>query len=462
MTTRKLEQVPIRILPLASLRPSPENEQLYRPVSADDLDVQALADSIRAHGLKEPLVVTQDGYILSGHRRYVACQLAGLKAVPCRVEAVRRGDPEFLTLLREYNRQRVKSFDEVVREEVLSADPEEAYQALVEHRRQRARVKVDAITIEGRKHRARITDAKRPFLDAILHILEAYRDYWPLSVRQIHYYLLNDPPLIHANKTGSAYRNDKKSYKALDELATRARLCGRLPFEAIHDPTRPVVTWAVYRDPAPFLRSQFDDFLKGYFRDLQQSQPNHLEIVGEKNTIEGVVRPLAMEFCIPYTLGRGYSSLPPRRAMCQRFRKSGQEKLILLVLSDFDPEGEDIGHSFARSMRDDFGVEAIKPIKVALTARQVTKLRLPPLLKAKETSSRYAGFVEKHGESVWELEAAPPGELQTILRQAIDNVLDVNAFNAEQGREKEDAARLEVLRRRVRGVLGDLQDLQKQ
>ena len=27
-----------------------------------------------------------------------------------------------------------------------------------------------------------------------------------------------------------------------------------------------------------------------------------------------------------------------------------------MVLSDFDPEGEDIAHSFARSMRDDFGI----------------------------------------------------------------------------------------------------------
>lgn len=61
-----------------------------------------------------------------------------------------------------------------------------------------------------------------------------------------------------------------------------------------------------------------------------------------------------MKFCIPYTIGRGYSSLPPRKAMHTRFKKSGKEKLILLILSDHDPEGWDIAETFAKSMRDDF------------------------------------------------------------------------------------------------------------
>jgi hypothetical protein len=37
--------------------------------------------------------------------------------------------------------------------------------------------------------------------------------YWPLTVRQVHYLLLNDPPLRHDKKPGSVYVNDKASYK---------------------------------------------------------------------------------------------------------------------------------------------------------------------------------------------------------------------------------------------------------
>ena len=315
---------------------------------------------------------------------------------------------------------------------------------------------MDEIELGDVKRRPRITDAKRPFLDAILRILNEYRESWPLSVRQIHYYLLNDPPLIHAGKPGSTYRNNLQSYKAADELLTRARITGEVRFASIHDPTRAVVSWDIYRDPAPFIREQLGEFLKGYYRDLLQSQPNHIEIIGEKNTIEGALRPVAGDYTIPYTIGRGYASLPPRHEMAKRFKRSGKEWLILLVLADFDPEGQDIGRAFAQSMRDDFRINNIRPVKVALTADQVQALNLPPNLTAKKTSSRRRGFVERFGENVFELEAIPPATLQQYLRDAIDSVIDVDAYNAEVAREKQDAAYLDTVRQRAHAVLGNL------
>jgi hypothetical protein len=433
----------------------PQNDQLYRPVSAEDPEIVALAASIREHGLGEPLVITTDNYIVSGNRRYAACKLAGLTRVPCRRLAIDSTDPAVLPLLREYNRQRVKSLDEVLREEVVSANPEEAHQFLQDYRRRAARVSCETITVEGHKHRSEITKAKEPFLEAIRLVLESRRAFWPLTDRQIHYALLNDPPLIHASKPKSVYANTLNSYKSLCELLTRARLAGLIPFRAISDPTRPVVVWNFPRNVGGFLRGELDGFLKGYYRDLQQSQPNQIEIIGEKNTIDNIIRPVAMEYCIPMTIGRGYCSLPPRRAMTERFRKSGKQQLILLVLSDFDPEGEDIAHSFARSLRDDFGVEDVVPIKVALTSQQVIEMQLPPEMKAKETSSRYQKFTDRHGDDVFEMEAVPPERLQGLLRDAIDSVLDVDAYNAEIDAEKQDAAQLDGIRRRVLRVIGE-------
>ena len=116
---------------LDDIRPTPENEKLYRPVSADDPEVIAIVKSIGILGVIEPIVISRDGYIISGHRRHMAARLADLSTVPCRVENVRRSDPGFLELLREYNRQRVKTLDEITREEVISANPEEAHRLLV-------------------------------------------------------------------------------------------------------------------------------------------------------------------------------------------------------------------------------------------------------------------------------------------------------------------------------------------
>ena len=61
-TSRNGKTGHVRILQLnvADIYPSPENEQLYRPVTADDPEVQVLAESIRQHGIREPLVITED------------------------------------------------------------------------------------------------------------------------------------------------------------------------------------------------------------------------------------------------------------------------------------------------------------------------------------------------------------------------------------------------------------------
>ena len=443
---------------IGDIHPAPENDHLYRPIDPNDPEIIALAESIKQYGIREPIVITLDAYIVSGHRRYAAAKLAGLKKVSCRVVEIKRTDDidQFVVLLREHNRQRDKSLAEKLREELTSADPHEAHRALSEYRSNRSAINAETFEIEGFKMRAEISSAKQPMLDTILKVIADRRKFWPLSDRAIHYGLLNHPPLKHANKPDSVYRNDRKSYQSLVELLTRARLVGLIDWNAIHDPTRPVSTWQVYDSPRGFIREQIDNFLKGYYRDLMQSQPNHIEIIVEKNTVEPIVSPIAMEFTIPITSGRGYCSIPPRYAMAQRYHQSGKDKLILLIISDFDPDGEVIAHSFARSMRDDFGIEEVHPIKVALTSEQVHEYELPPNMTAKATSSNYDRFVDQYGENVFELESLEPDTLQAILREAIDSVIDVEAYNAEVSAEASDAAFLDGVRNTVHHALRDM------
>ena len=449
--------VPIRWIPVGELRPSPENDKVYRPVDPADPENIELARSVKAHGVQEALMVTADYFTVSGHRRLAAAKRAGLTAVPCKVLDFRKAEnhERFMQLLRECNRQRVKSFDEKVREEAISANPEAAYRALIERREERSQLALDTLDIRAEKRRAEISPAKGPFLDAIKKIIDERKRFWPLSDRQIHYALLNHPPLKHASKPGSTYRNDKRSYKDLTDLLTRARIDREIPMSVIQDATRPVTVWDVHRDVQGFIRRETAGFCQGYWRDLLQSQPNHIEIVGEKNTIEPIIRPVAARCCIPVTIGRGYCSLRPRYDIAARFRKSGKNRLILLILSDFDPDGEEIAHSLARSLRDDFRIEKIEPVKVALTADQVEEFHLPPNLEAKLTSKQYRRFVDKYGKNCWELEALPPETLQRVLQEAIDRVIDVDAFNHEIDQEKADAAKLGSVRRVLLDTLGE-------
>jgi len=80
----------IKAIKLSELYPSPENP--YKVL--DNEELQAMADSIRDYGVISPLVVrplTTGGYeIISGHRRKMACEKAGIDTVPAFVREMDR------------------------------------------------------------------------------------------------------------------------------------------------------------------------------------------------------------------------------------------------------------------------------------------------------------------------------------------------------------------------------------
>jgi hypothetical protein len=440
----------VNLTSVGRLRPSPENDRIYRPIDPSDPNIRSLAESIVENGIMEPLTITSDFFIISGHRRLAAAKLAGVETVPCVIESITHDDPDFLRLLTECNRQRVKSNDEILREAVIQSNPEAAYESLIEHRKANSNMFEfrSAMEINGFKTRCKISSAKLPFLHAVYDVLEDFRvaGYLPVSLRAIHYKLLNNPPLIHASKPRSVYKNDLNSYGKLSDLLTRARLEGTIRFEWIIDETRPSQSWNFCRSSAEFIRQEVDGFLKDYWRDLMQSQPNYIEVVCEKLTLKSVINGVCAKFCVPYLIGRGYASIQPRWEMVQRFYRSGKEKLIVIFLSDHDPDGEEISQSFARSVRDDFSIDAI-PIRAALTEEQVAQYDLPPGVAAKQSSSNFQKFSDAYGSVAHELEALPPETLAEILTETIDSVIDADAFNREVDREKEDAGFLESRRR---------------
>ena len=441
----------LTLVSISELRESEENRMLYDPPS--DSDIQELAESIKKRGLLHEPVITQDKVIISGHRRVSACMQLGKESIRCKIEPItyKKNKIRFLRMLREANRQRVKKTNEVIQEAIVDssdhADADRVYMAKVLN----AHVDLEAMEIEGEKKRFQIKGNK-PLLDAAVKVINELRDYWPLSDRQIHYKLLNDPPLKNRNKPGSIYKNDASSYHLLTNILTRGRLFSLIPWEAIGDETRPFKDWNVYDNTSPFIEEQFGSFLKGYHRNFLQSQLNWIEIMAEKLTLASIIRPVAMKYHVPYTIGRGYTSINPRHEMAERYEASGKAKLVVLILSDLDPDGDEIAQSFARSMRDDFDIEKIYPIKVALTWQQITALGLPPSpdRKAKTDSKNYKKYVDRYGrDDVWELEALSPQQLQKILDEAIRGVINIDFFNQEMRNEKSECIELNKYRKQV-------------
>ena len=71
----------IKKIDISLLEPNPEQPRLH----FDEQALQELADSIKQHGILQPLVVTPNNdkyYIIAGERRWRAAKIAGLKTVP--------------------------------------------------------------------------------------------------------------------------------------------------------------------------------------------------------------------------------------------------------------------------------------------------------------------------------------------------------------------------------------------
>jgi hypothetical protein len=460
-----------------SLKQSPENSVLYRPVD-DDPDIDKLAASIEKYGC-DPLVITADRFIVSGHRRHAALQRNGQEFVRCRVLPQRRDamtKDDYVALLRAYNHQRNKTVAEQVREELVDVNPEEAHRRLRELRNKSIRTPerngVEILEIEGTKRRFNISADKAEHVKYILQIVEDRREYWPLSVRGVHYPLLNYDFIRgyywprtneagHGTRQELRYRNDDNSYQATSDLITRLRLNGAIPWEAFDDGTRPLQEFHAFTNVRDFVQQEVRNLFGGYWRDLLQTQPNHIEVVCEKNTIYHMVLRVTEKYQIPTSSGRGFNSIDPWHDLYERFEASAKARLIVIVLSDFDPEGEMIPQVGGRTLRDDFFEDPDAPltiIKAGVTCEQIDRYRLPSQNFAKETSSNHAWFVERNGgnDAVYELEALDPPDMLRDLDSTIRSVIDIDLFNREVAAERGEAAYLEAARTRAREALRGL------
>lgn len=438
------------------IKAAPENDLLYEPFGVGNPDDWDLVNSIRDQGVHEPLILSADYFLLSGHRRLAAIRYLRILTAPVSITDIifaELSKADRLSVLRSHNQQREKNPGEKIREQLLLIDPNEAYERICRHRaEQLSGISIANVDLGNTKKRARITTTQ--FLIAAQKVIEDNKEYWPLTLRRIHYLLLNNPPLRHNLKLDSQYENDRNSYQALASLLIRARLNKDVPMRSIEDTTRPIQLGGGFASFEMFIKQESKNFLLGYSRNLMQGQPNHIEIMLEKNALRSIIEKVARDYCIPVTTGRGFSSLSPRYDLYSRFKLSGKKRLVLLMLTDFDPDGEQIASSFARSMRDDFGLKDIHAVKVALTAEDVGLYDLPSDLDAKPSSPNYRKFVEKYGTKAVELDAAPVSLLQEKLREAIDSVMDGVEFNSQIDMEIQDAGVVEAYRQTVIQSIG--------
>jgi ParB family chromosome partitioning protein len=100
---QRSQQVSTTEIPLARIRPNPRQPRQRMDVA----ELEALATSVREHGVLQPILVTEtiDGYqLVAGERRFRASQMAGLERIPAVIRQL--ADREQLELALVENLQR--------------------------------------------------------------------------------------------------------------------------------------------------------------------------------------------------------------------------------------------------------------------------------------------------------------------------------------------------------------------
>lgn len=451
-----LENIEIEKARMSDIKPSNINTTIYQPHHEDR--IVKLANNIKKNGLMEPLIVTRDGFIVSGHTRYAAMKYLNRTFVNVRRLNINSDHPEIPGLIIAANDQRVKTPEERVNELIAGADST-GYRFRLKEVYARD-TGLEAIQ-GGMNERKKLTDNYSEMVLAIQEVLSENKDYLPMTLRGIHYQLLEKRPIVSKLKAtregedAARYDNNQASYNALSKIATKMRVEGYIPYQDIRDDGRKLTVYRGYQNSGSYIEEQARNLFRTYFRDNMQTQPFYIAIVCEKETVSNVLDDISLEWGVPVVYTKGGSSIDIRYRLIRDNEKNGSKPMRILFLSDMDPAGYRIQDTFVGSFASDFGRTDVEAYRVGLTKEQIGKYNLFSDMDAKKTDTNYKKFVERTGMTkAYELDALKPGILKREVTDALHSIIDQDLYNQQVSNGESELRKLEGVRSAVLEYLG--------
>lgn len=250
-----------------------------------------------------------------------------------------------------------------------------------------------------------------------------------LTLRQLYY------RFVAAN----LIENTTNSYNNLGNLIVRARLAGLIDWERIEDRGRNYVANNHWDNPQEMIQSA----VNWYARNKWEEQPTYVEVWVEKDALFGVIDQICDTLDVGRFSCRGYTSQSEmwRAAMrhMQQMQRHGKEECVVIHLSDHDPSGVNMTADIIKRFKLFCRAHGITPPiveRLALTMAQVRRYNPPPN-PAKQSDSRYEGYVQEFGiTDCWELDALEPSVLRNLIQKAVlrhrDETLWENAMELQE------------------------------
>ena len=268
---------------------------------------------------------------------------------------------------------------------------------------------------------------------------------YDLTLRQLYYQFVSQD--LIANK--------QSEYKRLGDIISDARLCGLVDWMAIVDRTRNLMSFGSSNED---IADIFDSAKYGFRVNPWEEQDAYVEAWIEKDALAGVLERACGPQRVNYFSCRGYTSASEMWAASQRLIEKIEEgkTVTILHLGDHDPSGKDmtrdiqdrltefgVGH-LGREFYDNFEVK-----RLALNMDQINEYGPPPN-PAKLSDSRAPGYVAEFGYESWELDALPPSVISELVREAVEELIDRDRWDASEQRQQDGRDKIEEIIEKIR------------
>lgn len=242
---------------------------------------------------------------------------------------------------------------------------------------------------------------------------------YSLTLRQVYYQLV----------ARDVIPNSERSYKNLGSLISDGRMAGMIDWSAIEDRTRNLRANSHWDSPGSVIYSA----AYSYAIDKWAEQDNYVEVWVEKDALVGIVGQVCSELDVPYFSCRGYVSQSEMWAAAQRLEEHCERRDIHIIhLGDHDPSGKDMSRDIVDRL-DLFGV-SVNFQRIALNYDQIEEYGPPPN-PTKLSDSRASGYIAEYGHECWELDALRPDVIDSLIREAVTNLCDLELMAEARDRE---------------------------
>lgn len=252
---------------------------------------------------------------------------------------------------------------------------------------------------------------------------------YTLSLRQLYYQFV----------ARDLIENKDQSYKRLGDIIADARKAGLISWTAIEDRGRGIKPWLIEEDEQEVLNGIERQFALDYW----ERQNTYVEVWVEKDALSSVIERPCRRYRAPYMPCKGYLSASEAWRSGQRFRKAYEDgrRCVLIHLGDHDPSGIDMTRDNGDRVTVFSHHSEVEVRRIALNMDQIEEFNPPPN-PAKVTDSRAADYIERFGDTSWELDALEPSELDRLISNELLSLIDPDIW---EDTEREEEERRQVL-----------------